>query len=378
MERISSPDTLPHIKRVSRVKHAILEKYLPSWAVILGSTNRRLNYFDCFAGPGRYELAGEAVDGSPVIAVNAGKSFLLKHPDHALNVLLTEKDQHQARQLEGHLQTLGPYPKNLRVEVLQEDSKTFIPDILSRVPTLAPSFFLIDPYGHPLSLPVINEILSRSRTEVLINLMWYRINMDLGNPAVQDHVDRLFDSQEWRLQPFIEQSGLAREDGFLEYFISQLSAKYVLRFRIGFDPEDKMRGERTKYYLLHASNHMRAALLMKEVMWPLGDEDGTFDFRAESQGVLISRAPQVDELREVLLRRFSGREVQFDNIREETWDIPFIEKHYREAIQKLRSDGTVTVTPVTSKKSGLRGRDMVRFPKTSEAVQSRIDHGRSC
>jgi len=306
------------------------------------------------------------VDGSPVIAVKAAKSFLAARPDHNLNVLLTEKDQHQVQQLEGHLQPLSPYPKNLRVDVLQEDSKTFIPDLLSTVPSLAPSFFLIDPYGHPLSLPVINQILSRSRTEVLINLMWYRINMDLGNPAVQEHVDRLFGDQDWRRQPFMEQSGLAREDAFLEYFVSRLDAKYVLRFRIGFDPEDKMRGERTKYYLLHASTHPRAALLMKEVMWPLGDEDGTFDFSGESQGVLITRAPEIGQLREILLRGFSGREIRFDGIREETWSLPFIEKHYRDAIQRLRSDGIVTVTPVTSKKSGLRGKDMVRFPKTGD------------
>src|SRR5271166_3326513 len=221
MERISSPDTLPHIKRVSRIKHAILEKYPPPWAIILGSANRRLNYFDCFAGPGRYELAGEAVDGSPVIAVNAAKSFLAERPRHALNVLLTEKNKHQAEQLERHLEPLRPYPKSLQVEVLQEDSKTFIPDLLGKVPSLAPSFFLIDPYGHPLSLPVVNQILSRPHTEVLINLMWYRINMDLGNPAVQEHVDRLFDDQEWRQRPFMQQSGLAREDSFLEYFISR-------------------------------------------------------------------------------------------------------------------------------------------------------------
>ena len=44
--------------------------------------------------------------------------------------------------------------------------------------------------------------------------MWYRINMDLGNPAVQEHVDQLFGDQDWRQQPFMEQSGLAREDGF--------------------------------------------------------------------------------------------------------------------------------------------------------------------
>jgi len=198
--------------------------------------------------------------------------------------------------------------------------------------------------------------------------MWYRINMDLSNPAVQGHVDRLFGNQQWRQMPFMEQTGTAREEGFLEYFVSQLRAKYVLRFRIGFDPEDKrMKGERTKYYLLHASNHSRAALLMKEVMWPLGDEDGTFDFSGESQGVLISRTPKVDELREILPRVFAGREIQFDNIREETWNLPFIEKHYREALQKLRSEGIVTVTPITSKKSGLRQRDMVRFPNAAKS-----------
>jgi len=368
MDSAAGTDALPHIKRVSRIKHAILERYLPPWAIILSSANRRLNYFDCFAGPGRYEFDGEAVDGSPVIAVRAAKAFLGARPSHSLNVILTEKDKHQAQQLERHLIPLTPYPKNLRVDVLHEDSTTFIPDLLSRVQSLGPSFFLIDPYGHPLSLPVMNEILSRSRTEVLINLMWYRINMDLGNSAaVQGHVDQLFGHQQWRQMPFMGQSGTSREESFLEYFVSQLRAKYVLRFRIGFDPEDKMKGERTKYYLLHASNHSRAALLMKEVMWPLGDEDGTFDFSGESQGVLISRTPQILELREILLRIFADREIPFDSIREETWNLPFIERHYREAIQKLRSDGIVTVTPITSKKSGLREKDMVRFPNTAKA-----------
>jgi hypothetical protein len=106
---------------------------------------------------------------------------------------------------------------------------------------------------------------------------------------------------------------------------------------------------------------------MKEVMWPLGDEDGTFDFSGESQGVLISRTPQILELREILLRIFAGREIPFDSIREETWNLPFVERHYREAIQKLRSDGIVIVTPITSKKSGLREKDMVRFPNTAKA-----------
>ena len=358
-------ETLPHIKRVSRIKHAILQKYLPAWATILGSANPRMNYFDCFAGPGRYEFEGVAVDGSPMIAVKAAKSFLETHPGHSLNILLAENNEQQAIQLEQQLEPLKPYPKNLNVSSVTEDSKTFIPDLLSKIPSLAPSFFMIDPYGHPLTLPEINKILYRQRTEALITLMWYRINMDLSNPAVQVNVDCLFGDKEWRRQPFMIQKGITRETGFLDYFVSRLRAKYVLEFRIGYDPEDKVKGERTKYYLLHVSNHPSAVLLMKEVMWPLGDEDGTFDFSGESQGVLISRTPQAEELRQILLREFAGKQSAFDDIREQTWRLPFVEKHYREVIQKLRVEGILTVTPVSSKKSGLRGRDLVRFPKNS-------------
>jgi hypothetical protein len=47
---------LKHLKRVSRIKHEILTRYLPSWAIILGSSFDKLYYVDCFAGPGRYEF----------------------------------------------------------------------------------------------------------------------------------------------------------------------------------------------------------------------------------------------------------------------------------------------------------------------------------
>jgi three-Cys-motif partner protein len=133
-------ESLPHIKRVSRIKHTILQKYLPSWARILGSANRRMNYFDCFAGPGRYEFEDVAVDGSPVIAVKTAKEFLGTRPNHSLNILLTENNQQQARQLEKQLEPLKPYPKNLSVNLQTEDSKSFIPDLLSKIPALAPSF----------------------------------------------------------------------------------------------------------------------------------------------------------------------------------------------------------------------------------------------
>jgi len=355
-------ETLPHIKRVSRIKHAILHRYLPAWARILGSANQRLCYFDCYAGRGEFEFGGKHVEGSPLIAVRSATRYVTANPNRMMTVVLIEKGAMEAEALQGYLERFRPYPRGLQVHIVRADSTTLIGELLGQVDDLAPSFFLIDPYGHPLTIPLINQILDRKRTEALINLMWYRINMDLGKPSVHHLLDNLFGDDSWRVQQFMTESGKQREDHFLKFFSSRLHADFVLPFRIGFDPEDKIRGHRTKYYLLHVSNHPKAALLMKDVMWPLGDQDGTFDFSGEAQGVLISKTPNESELKDILLRRFSGQKAAFGDILEMTWNLPFIEKHYRSVIKEMESKGIVAVTRITSKRSGLKGQDLVEFP----------------
>jgi hypothetical protein len=206
----------------------------------------------------------------------------------------------------------------------------------------------------------MNTILQRKRTEALINVMWFRINMDLSNPSVQHNVDEMFGNNDWRIQSFITAHGMTREKGFLAYFRSCLSCKYVLPFKVRYDVEDSQGANRTKYYLLHVSNHVKAALLMKEVMWPLGDEEGTFDYSGETQGILISRTPAVEELERILLLRFHGHEIGFDELRERTWILPFVEKHYREVLKRLEGK-SVTVQRITSKQTGIKGLDRIRF-----------------
>lgn len=364
-----------HLKQVSRIKHVILQKYLPSWEAILASKNRRLCYFDCYAGPGAYEFQGRKVDGSPIIAVRKAQEFLAKAKNHEMTVVVVEKDEKQRASLETELKGVQPYGQRLYVHVMAEDVKELVPKLLGQVPNLAPSFFMVDPYGHPLTVPLLNDILKRPKTEALINFMYYRINMDAGNPKVQHHLDEMFGSGEWRTQAFLQESGWKREQGFLAYFMSKINARYKLPFRIRFDVEDQVAGRRTKYYLIHASNHPKAALLMKEVMWPLGDEDGLFDFSGGKHGVLFSSSPREEELREALLREYRERQVEFDQLRDDTWDLPFIEKHYRAALKRLKNEGLVEITPVSSKTDrGLRQRDRVRFlpPKEGEADEREV------
>ncbi len=358
-----------HIKQVSRIKHVILAKYLPVWERILGSTNMRLCYVDCYAGSGLYEHRGQVIEGSPLVAVRAAKDYLRSRPDKEVVVVLVEKDEAQRSHLDSALERVRPYGDGLSVHLVAEDSTEFLRDLLQRTPTLAPTFFFIDPYGHPLTVPTLNDILSRPYTEALITFMFYRINMDAGNPGVHSHLDAMFGHQGWRHQAFLQGSGREREDGFLQYFCDQIRAKFKLPFRIRFDVEDRVRGDRTKYYLIHASNHPKAVLLMKEVMWPLGDEEGMFDYSGSKQSFIFSRSPQESELANYLLANYSGRQTAFDQLREETWDLPFIEKHYRAVIKRFKEEGVATVTPVTSKtQRGLRGQDRVSFADRTKAM----------
>jgi len=359
---------LQHLKRVSRVKHQILTRYLPSWARILASASDRLYYVDCFAGQGIYESGGEQVDGSPVIAVKVAKEFAANNPGKKLGVILVEESENQIQQLKAQIAATEPHSENLKVVMRLADSRAYIPKITAGIRTRksAPSFFLVDPYGHPLSIPMLNEVLALTRSELLINLMWYQINRDMSNPTVQDRVTVLFGDDEWKTQPFVSQRGFEREDNFLRYFCARLRARFVREFRVRFDAqEDRISGNRTKYYLIHASNNLKAVQLMTEVMWPLGDEEGTFDFSATSQDVLISQTPQPEELRTILLREFAGRRISFDDVRASTWKLLFLERHYRSVLKELWASGIVEVTAVTSKGKGLGGRDLITFPKES-------------
>jgi three-Cys-motif partner protein len=139
--------------------------------MILGSRNSELAYVDCFAGPGQYEMDGKPVKGSPVIAVEDAIRLVQGRHVQSLLLHLVDNEPEQVERLKSRLKSMQPYPRNLTVEISCTDSRSLVPDLLRKLDSRVPAFFLIDPYGHPLPLPVIRTMLRRQRTEVLINLM---------------------------------------------------------------------------------------------------------------------------------------------------------------------------------------------------------------
>jgi hypothetical protein len=52
--------------------------------------------------------------------------------------------------------------------------------------------------------------------------------------------------------------------------------------------------------------------------------------------------------------------LSFDELREQTYRLPFVEKHYREVLKPLEGK-SVTIRRISSKKTGISGQDRIRF-----------------
>lgn len=376
--------TRPYLKLVSRVKHRILAKYLAPWSKILGSVHPTLAYVDCFAGAGGFlDELGQPLPGSPVIALQLAKDDVRKDPARRRVLIFAEKDRKTVATLRELCKAEEPLPVGVELDIVQATANDTLSQIVSsfaKVRRNLPTFFFIDPYGHPTSIPDMRRLLGFPQTEILVNLMWYALNMHLNNPNVERNITRLFGHDQWKAQPFMGLSGDAREAAFLDYFVKEMGASYAVPFPVNFSPEDRggSMSRRTKFYLVHFSSHRLAARLMKEVMFSESDKVGAIGY-AGAAGLKATTkevqgrfdldvgdpepdGPDVEQLGRELLQRYAGQERTFETVYVDTLTWPYAEKHYRGELQRLEKVGVVSVTRVESKKSGLKGRDRIRFP----------------
>jgi len=346
----------------SRIKHLILKDYLPVWEAILGRYHGKILYFDCYAGPGSYRWNDKKVEGSPVIAVKTVSEWLKANPRKKMTLVFIEEDARKEAKLKLALSEIRDKPKNLNVEVISSKAEDFVSKLLNDVQNLAPAFFFLDPYGYPLEMSLVRKILKRKRTEVLINFMYYQINRDVSNPIVEDKITKLFGTTEWKKQPFVNWSGASREKAILDYYIQQVGARYHIPFKIRFGSDERVTSKRTKYYLIHATNNFLGFEKMLEAMWK-HSRDGHLDC-GDGQMVLFPEKT-IESIKDFLLGKYSGQEIDFDTMREKNWKLFCREKEFREAIKALKKEGKVSLTPVSSKTPrGCKGKDKISFSNT--------------
>ena len=386
-DRLSDSDPDKWLYRLhTGAKHRLLEEYLKGWLSILtrGGQRRvppvRLLLVDGFAGRGRY-VRGEA--GSPLLLVRVANQFVKwgleqRNPLRAeIHIAFIEHDLRNYEALVGEIDAAQADPDK-RPEVIlrppiQGEFATAIHSLLDEArEKQTPMFVFVDPFGFAgIPLSAMKAILAVQRTEVFITFMVREANRFLTTTDRDQAYTDLFGLRSDQLASFRERITDApdREAQLRDLYINQLtagaSARFVWQFRVFPDS-----GGATIYYMIHASQHIRAFKLMKDTTKRQGAQGeftfyGRDDFARHAQLPLFG--PDTGRLKQHMLERFIGQEITFNDLCDDLYPDPacyyFTEPDFRQAGKALYGKDRIRVVPVTSKtERGLAGEDLLVFP----------------
>lgn len=333
----------PHTK----AKHEILRRYLAAWFPIMASAQMRILYLDGFAGPGVYE---EGEPGSPIIAIETLlDSQALSMEDREFNFVFMENRADRADCLRGEIEALwarrGGQPSNISVEVWTTPFQSGVSRILEVLDgkTLAPTFAFVDPFGWSgAPMDIMAELLN-SKCELLFTFIYDQTSRFIGHPndKVIDHLEQLFGSSGFK--GATELSGSARKLALLGLFESELRRGAGFEFVHSFEMINS-RGK-TPYFLVHASNHIKGAEKIKDVLWNL-DPSGEFRYSSvlDGQPTLFEPEPDIESLTMAIHSQFASQTVTIGMV--ETFVIgstPFARKHVRQSLKVLEARETIAV-----------------------------------
>ncbi|MBF0541708.1 MAG: three-Cys-motif partner protein TcmP [Nitrospirae bacterium] len=346
-------------------KHFILNDYLPPWLQILGSYGKRLNYFDCFAGPGKYKWKNKIVDGSPLIAINKCVEILSlesKKNLKEINLYFFEIDKKNFESLKSEIDTLisNGLPNGLNIEIFNNDGETIIENLMDKKIKLAPTLFFIDPYGHPYSFELMRKIMKLNKVEIFLNFMYYQIIRDIPNPDTEERCKRLFYPDDYHnLDLKVNDKFDAIK--FLVYQHQRIDSKYYVPFNVNFGTDEPISSNRLKYQLIHYSNHFKAFSLMLNIMQRHSEHENSLIVR-DGQLQLPFETKE-ESLNSKLLKKYNSNEsIKFDEIVENNWKWYFKETDYRNTLKEMEKENLIHVKRITSKTSkGLSGDDIIKF-----------------
>src|SRR2546428_1446359 len=186
--------------------------------------------------------------------------------------------------------------------------------------------------------------------------------MGLFNHLVKSHMDTLFgmeraDELRKRLEslnPKDKELTIVEE---LVEALKEMGGKYVLPF--GFRNDT---GSRTTHHLIFVSKNAIGYKIMKEIMANESskNEQGVASFEYSPadarQPLLFSMSRPLDDLEQMLLTKFAGRTLAFEQAyQEHNVGTPYIEKNYKDVLRKLEAKGQVTTNIPAAKRKKFKG-----------------------
>jgi len=340
----------------SLVKARIVEKYFWAWAKVIIQTIKtakrpnsepRIAYIDLFAGAGRYK------DGTKSTPIKVLETAVVDPElSNMLVSVFNDVDMKNVKSLQEAISSI-PGVENLKYppQILNHEvGETIVKTFEER--KLIPTLFFVDPWGYKgLSLQLINSVVKNWGCDCLFFFNYNRINMGLGNSAVEDHINALFGKQRGdqlrnQLQDLNPQE---RELTIIEAICSalkEMGGHYPLPFC--FKNET---GKRTSHHLIFVSKHIKGYEIMKGIMAKESSEkiQGVPSFvynpATSRQPFLFELTRPLEDLESMLLDNFAGKTMTMKNIYDQHHvGKPYISSNYKEALKNLEQQGKITVT----------------------------------
>ncbi len=343
------------LKEWSEIKHRLLEKYLQPYCYKLGSWNNELFYIDGFAGPGTYKK--DKRKGSPLIAIEWAKQFYEEERKFSLKCIFVEYDKTYYKELKNHtieLENVGlVYPFHGKFE----DKIREILNIIKK----SPAFFFIDPFGlAPIKFDILKPIFEREAiTELLINFSIKGLQRLAGNLDAHtitkraqksartkvDVLSQVLNTEKWIDIWYWEPRQVARDRKILRLYEENLGKHFDYTFSYPIRTNLK---EKPKYYLIFASNHIDAVLLMNDFIYVEEErlKSHTHDIMGMEDLFEIQEKEQLfqEVKNEIHCLGTSSKQITLKSIRQELIPRRFgklKKKEYDHAVRELDKEGYI-------------------------------------
>lgn len=335
-----NPDYWRDYNNLQHTKHELIREYLNAWLPKLGRWHGRVLYVDTHAGRGKH-LSGAL--GSPLVALKTALDHTHRETHFGrckIAFHFIERDEANCAELDKEIEALGTLPPLLSINVYPgncfEVLHEFLDYLKQERARLAPAFIFVDPYGFKIPAALLRELMQYPCVELFVNVIWRWLSMAIAQgstqPGMAETLDKIYDGEDWRGLVNLEFEEQA--DASVNLLRSRIGAKWATYIRM-LGPN-----KRTKYMLLHLTNHDDGRDVMKSCFWKVCPEAGWFARVTDNpaQQEFFTPEPDLRPLRQWVIRKLEEKPRRWKDLHEEVRSELWLEKHLNQVVRELRKE----------------------------------------
>ena len=328
-----------------KIKHRIINDYLKGWFAKLAQSKRfnKIVYLDTHAGRGKHKT-GER--GSPLVALytlleHSHRDKLLENCN--IEFQFIERDNENLEELKKEIENIKNSPSNITIRSRAGDCYTILNEMISLIREkrgiLVPAFIFVDPYGFKVPYSIFRDLLEFRHVEVFINVIWRELNMALAQGSKQnmsEMLNQIFAGVEW--QKTINSDDFDERIDQTAHFLKEITgAKWSTYIQM------EGGNKKTRYFLLHLTNHDDGRDLMKECIWKACPGGGYRVPKTDDslQLYLIPKEPDLRPLRKWIISKLNEEPRTWQTLQTDLRPTIWLNKHLNEKIRELKKEGII-------------------------------------